>query len=139
MVGEILLDTNIWIYFYSVQPADKHEKARRLVEDRFEEIILTSQVLGELYHVLTRKNLKSAEEAGEIVEELVESFPVLGIGTPQVLKAIEIRGRYGFSYWDSLLLATGVLHGVTTLYSEDLQDSQVLEGALRVVNPLVAR
>jgi predicted nucleic acid-binding protein len=53
-----------------------------------------------------------------------------------VMKAWEIKLRYGFSYWDSLIVATALEADCETLYSEDLQHGQVLEGQLQIVNPL---
>ncbi len=58
------------------------------------------------------------------------------IASEQVIKAIEIRGRYGFSYWDSLI-ATALLSGCSILYSEDMQHDQVIESTLKIINPFI--
>jgi predicted nucleic acid-binding protein len=59
------------------------------------------------------------------------------IASEQVIKAIEIRGRYGFSYWDSLIVATALLSGCSILYSEDMQHDQVIESMLKIINPFI--
>jgi predicted nucleic acid-binding protein len=59
------------------------------------------------------------------------------IASEQVIKAIEIRGRYGFSYWDSLIVATALLSGCSILYSEDMQHDQVIESTLKIINPFI--
>jgi hypothetical protein len=50
-------DTNLWIYLYSDKV--KGRKVKQLVDERFESIVVSTQVLGELFHVLTKKGLKS--------------------------------------------------------------------------------
>lgn len=45
--------------------------------------------------------------------------------------------RYGFSYYDSLIVAAALDAGCKTLYSEDLQHGQQVEG-LTIVDPFSA-
>jgi predicted nucleic acid-binding protein len=57
--------------------------------------------------------------------------------------ALDIRERYSFSWYDSLIVAAALEAGcdtldtLDTLYSEDMQNSQVINGRLRIVNPFV--
>jgi len=51
--------------------------------------------------------------------------------------ALDIRERYCFSWYDSLIVAAALEAGCDTLYSEDMQDSQEINGCLRIVNPFV--
>ena len=51
--------------------------------------------------------------------------------------ALEIRERYGFSWYDSLIVAAALESGCELLYSEDMQHGQVIEGRLRVINPFL--
>jgi predicted nucleic acid-binding protein len=43
--------------------------------------------------------------------------------------------RYGFSIYDAMIVASALLAGCTTLWSEDMQDGLVVERQLRIVNP----
>jgi predicted nucleic acid-binding protein len=52
-------------------------------------------------------------------------------------RALDVRERWGFSFYDSLIVASAMHAGCTTLLSEDLQHGQVLDG-LRVVDPFRA-
>ncbi len=45
--------------------------------------------------------------------------------------------RYGYSYWDSLIIATALQNDCSILYSEDMQHNQLIEGKLRIINPLI--
>ena len=51
--------------------------------------------------------------------------------------ALDVRERYRFSFYDSLIVAAALEAGCTRLLSEDLQDGQVIEG-LRIENPFLA-
>ena len=48
---------------------------------------------------------------------------------------IRIAAKYGFPFYDALIAAAALDAQCTTLYSEDFQDGQVLEGRLTVRNP----
>ncbi|MCP4400423.1 MAG: PIN domain-containing protein [bacterium] len=83
------------------------------------------------------KNYLTQDKAKEIITETIATFPVAEIGTEHVQKAIEVHGRYGYSYWDSLVIATALLHGSRMLYSEDLQHNQLIWGRTQIINPFL--
>ncbi|MEB3340584.1 hypothetical protein [Okeania sp.] len=57
MIYKVMIDTNVWVYLYAKNPQYKVSKARQLVSDRFDYISISTRILGELYKVLTQKNL----------------------------------------------------------------------------------
>jgi predicted nucleic acid-binding protein len=97
----------------------------------------STQVLGELYNVLTRKQIFSRSDAQAILVGLINTFPVVAIDIPKVLQALEINNRYGYSYWDSLIIATALATNCNVLYSEDIQHEQLIENNLKIINPLL--
>lgn len=138
MTAKVMLDTNLWVYLYAQNAPDKQVKVQTIVTDKFESIVLSTQILGELYHVLTRKNLADTAVAKEIVLEMITTFPVVEIDTVKVVLALDLHTRYGYSYWDSLVIATASLSDCEVIYSEDMQHGQVIEKKLKIINPLVA-
>ena len=46
--------------------------------------------------------------------------------------------RYKFSFYDSVIAASALHAGCKILYSEDLQDGQVIDKQLRITNPFEA-
>lgn len=58
-----------------------------------------------------------------------------------VLRASDLRKQQAFAYWDRLLVATAVEAAVeakcATLYAEDMQPGQRVQGCLSIINPLV--
>jgi predicted nucleic acid-binding protein len=97
MSDNILIDTNIWVYLYALNPQAKHEKAQQLIDGNFQNILVSTQILGEFYHVLTRKGLQDPGSAKEIVVETVGAFSVSEIGVEQVLEAVSLHQHYGYS------------------------------------------
>jgi len=60
----------------------------------------------------------------------------MGVNTVDTIKkANTIKYKYGYSFYDSLFIASALEAGCTILYSEDLQDGQVIEKTLTIVNP----
>jgi predicted nucleic acid-binding protein len=48
-----------------------------------------------------------------------------------------IAAKYGYSMFDGLIAASALEAECDTLYSEDLQDRQVIEGRLTIRNPFL--
>jgi predicted nucleic acid-binding protein len=133
MRSKVFVDTNLWVYLYSDNPKGKIVKD--LIDLYFCNIVISVQVLGEFFNVLVRKIGKQKEEAKEMVINLLETFEVVKINESSVLKAMEISIRYNFSYWDSLIVASALENNCSILYTEDMQDGQVIEESLKIVNP----
>jgi len=66
---------------------------------------------------------------------LKKYFKVLPIYFELSLKAVQIKLKYFFSYWDSLIIASALESGCSILYTEDMQDGQLIEERLKIVNP----
>jgi predicted nucleic acid-binding protein len=133
MNDRIFIDTNLWIYSYSND--DKSNKCKELLDRHFENVNISTQVLGEIFSVLTKKNIKTKEEASQIIADLTSGFSVTDVLTATVNKAVDISIKYAFSYWDSLIIASALESNCTILYTEDMQDGQVIDNKLRIVNP----
>jgi predicted nucleic acid-binding protein len=52
----------------------------------------------------------------------------------QAMRAVAV---YRIGFWDAMLWATARRAGVQTLFSEDFQDGQTIEG-VRILNPFAA-
>jgi len=49
---------------------------------------------------------------------------------------LDIKGRYRFSFYDSLIIAAALEANCQTLYSEDMQHGQIIE-TLTIQNPFL--
>lgn len=100
--GTVPIYTNLRVYLYADESdKEKTEKIESLVDKYFEDITVSTQVLGEFFHVLTRKGLQEKEKARLIAFDLIANFTVLEVLQSSVKKAMDISMRYGYSYWDN--------------------------------------
>ncbi|NJP12010.1 MAG: PIN domain-containing protein [Leptolyngbyaceae cyanobacterium RU_5_1] len=66
---------------------------------------------------------------------MTATFSVTEIDVLKVIQALEVNLKYGYSYWDSLIIATALLNDCSVFYSEDMQHNQLIENKTRIVNP----
>jgi predicted nucleic acid-binding protein len=133
MIDNVFLDSNILVYSYSNSEIQKQAIARQLIADS--NSLISTQVLQELCNIVTRKFKFSYEQAAIAIKESCQNNS-LHINTEDtVLQACQIAGRYGFSFFDSMIVSAAIESGCVILYSEDMQDGQIIEGKLTVKNP----
>jgi predicted nucleic acid-binding protein len=47
-----------------------------------------------------------------------------------------IADKYQYSFYDSLIISAALSCNCKTLYTEDMQDGQIIENSLTIINPL---
>jgi predicted nucleic acid-binding protein len=131
------VDTNILVYAEDRDAKSKHEIARELILQLWDDRdgVLSVQVLQELYVSVTRKLKKplSSAKALAIVEEYLTWTVVENTGR-LLIEAIALQQRAQLSFWDALVVQAAIEAGCDRLYSEDLNAGQKF-GAVTVVNP----
>ena len=140
MVDErCFLDSNVLVYLFDDDFPEKQALARDLLAERSGERILSVQVLGEFFHVVTRKLRRplAPEQALEAADRLGR-FEVWPVHRVLVRNAMERQLASAFSYWDSLIVETAIEARATVLLTEDLQHGHGF-GDLRVLNPFRGR
>ena len=138
MPENVFIDSNIFIYAYTGDNEQKHSVARDLLRYNVlnNEIILSVQILNEFYSVMARykyphNGIKS------FLNEIIEQVKVMPLELGTIKRCLFIKGKYGYSWWDSLVLASALENDCVILYSEDLQSNQVIENRLTIVNPFI--
>ena len=96
---------------------------------------ISTQVLSETANVASKRLGLSVSEIRKLITSLEAMCRVEVISLVTIHAALDIRERYTFSWYDSLIVAAALEAGCDTLYSEDMQDGQEVEGRLRIVNP----
>lgn len=132
------LDTNILLYSISRKPGEEAKRAIAEALLHHADTALSVQVLQEFYVQATRPSrpdVISHDTAAAFMESWMR-FRVQDVTVPILRHALQLQGRYGFSYWDCTILAAACATGCDTLYSEDLSHGQVIEG-VRIANPFV--
>ncbi len=129
----VFLDTNVVLYLLS----EDERKANIAEAILAQGGAISVQVLNEAASVCIRKLKMPWPEVHEFldgVKACCEVLPLTLIFHEQALTLVE---RYSFPWYDSLIVAAALETGCETLYSEDMQNGQVIEERLHVVNPFV--
>lgn len=133
--GKIFIDTNILIYSIDKNDYQKLETSRLVISEltQHQAAVISTQVINEFYVVATKK-LKSDALA---VKRLISSFNQFEIVNPdiEIIKdAIDISILNKISYWDALILSSALSAKCNSVYSEDMNDGQLING-IKIINP----
>jgi predicted nucleic acid-binding protein len=124
-------DTNVILYAFRRGDARSRVAETLLAEGG----IVSVQVLNEFVAVARRKLNRSWEEVWRALEILRAFCPQpLPLTIEIHERALQFAERYGYSIFDSLIIAAAVHSGAGTLYSEDMRDGQTIEG-ITIRNP----
>ena len=133
----MFIDTNILIYAFDVSAGKKHQVASHILSDLWNSGlgVLSTQVLQEFYVNVVQKIQKPIDQkmAKTIIRDLLKWQVVVNNGD-SILDAIDISEKYGYSFWDSLIIEAALTGGVSVLLSEDLQHGQAISG-VTISNP----
>ena len=136
MSDNVFIDTNIWGYAHINNDKEKHHAAVQLVKAlSLRNIIISPQILSEFYSVMNKYKMPH-DTIVQRMEEIIEIANVCDTTLSTITQCIHLKERYGYSWWDSLLLSSALETHCTTVYSEDMQNGQVIEKSLRIINPL---
>ena len=138
MKDRSFLDTNILVYSFLPSEGSKHNTCKNLLNSLIStEVCISTQVLNELY-VALKKNGISDVDARYYVEYCISKYNVFPIGLNEVQACLELRDRYAFSYWDSLILAAAIENDCAVIYSEDMKSDQIINSNFKIINPLLS-
>lgn len=135
MSVDYFLDTNILLYRYSRQDEQKRPIAANLLESG--KAMASAQVLNEFCNVTRRKFPETYADIDATLAEVLGLLPVVSLDETDTRNAIRVSRRYGFSFYDSLIVAVAERHGCKIVLSEDMQHDMVLDSGMRILNPFV--
>lgn len=130
-VANRFFDTNLLLYLFSESQAKADAVEELLAEGGFASV----QVLNEFAAVARRKLQMSYAEITESLDTLTSILQVIPLTLETHRQGLVIAERYGFSVYDSMIVAAAVEAGCDELLTEDLQHLQRIGDSLRVVNP----
>jgi len=135
----VFFDTNVLVYLFDNDAPSKREQARTLFQRHVQagSLLISTQVLQELYVTLTRKLAVPLPEsdAREVIASLAE-LPMVQNDATMTLAAIDLSQRRQLSFWDALIIEAARRGGANVLLSEDLQHGQDIE-CVHVENPFL--
>jgi predicted nucleic acid-binding protein len=125
------LDTNVLVYAFAVGDR-RSETAEALVAAGG---VISVQVLNEFVNVSRRKlgrDWAEIESATGVLRVLLD--PPLPLTLELHETAVVLARDHGFAFYDALIVAAASRAGCVTLYSEDMQHGQTIDG-LTIRNP----
>jgi predicted nucleic acid-binding protein len=135
MIVRVFVDTNVIVY-----ARDRAEAAKRTAAIEWlaalagrDAAVVSPQVLNESIRAFIEKMDASAAELRRFVTEIAP-WCTASIEPQVVAHAIDIRDRWRFAWWDSLIVSSALAAGCRYLLTEDFQDGQEI-GDLTVISP----
>ena len=131
-------DTNIILYAKIDESSPKHIIAKELLEQKilYGEPCISVQIVNEFSVNAIRQKMQ-LPEIETTVNQLLTHFHVQSLTTKHVRNAFRIVKRYGFSFWDSLVVSTALDMHCSVLFTEDMQNGQWIDDVLEIRNPFL--
>lgn len=130
MKDRIFVDTHILVYAL----LDESPKQRAALDFLQSGCVISTQVLNEFTNVARKKaklEWQEIQDLSNAIQSLAETVP-LDVATHN--RALTIAQTYGFSFYDSLIVAAAQKSGCNFLFTEDMQHGQKIE-TLMISNP----
>ncbi len=131
----VFIDTNILVYADDESFPVKQKNSAGLIAETYRggTGVISSQVMQEYYNVAILK-LKLAPPFAAERLRFFSKFQVVS-ATPQlVLSAALLHQRLSVSFWDAMILQAAIISGCNALYSEDLNQGEIVAG-VKIINP----
>ena len=121
MHGKAFIDSNVVVYAIGQASTKAHQAAPLFLGKP----TISTQVLSETANVASRRLGLSVADIRKLIVSLEAMCTVELISLPTVHVALDIRERYGFFWYDSLIVAAALVSDCELLYSEDMQHGQL--------------
>ncbi|HEY9066571.1 MAG TPA: PIN domain-containing protein [Burkholderiaceae bacterium] len=132
MTPATFFDTNVPIYLF-VGDGTRATRAEDLLAEGG---VISVQVLNEFVAVTRRKYAAHWAAVEATVAALRQVCQVESLTVETHERAVALAKRYGIPIYDATIAASALNAGCKTLYSEDFQHGQKLEG-LTILNPFL--
>lgn len=125
------LDSNVLVYAFT---ADNRAGAAQALLQR--QPVISVQGLNEFANIARRKLRMDWKEVREAVSAIRTLCPtILALDVQTHTEGLRLAERYGYSIYDSLIIASALQANSATLWSEDMQHGIVIDGRLRIASP----
>jgi predicted nucleic acid-binding protein len=124
------------VYSYDIADPGKQEIAQNLVRKALAgDIVTSAQVLSEFAATLLHKVVPRVDPAElTVIMDALGPIPIVATDADMVRRAVEVQGRYGLHFYDSMIIAAAERAGCERIWSEDLNSGQKYFG-ISVQNP----
>lgn len=138
MSAKFFLDTNIIVYSFDTTSSKKCKRARELLAQALTDNsgIISYQVVQEFINFALRISSRpmTLSQCHQYFLKVLKPLCAIQSSAPLYLRAFALKERTGYSWYDSLIVASAIEGSCEVLYSEDLQDTRNIDGVL-ITNP----
>jgi predicted nucleic acid-binding protein len=135
MSASAFFDTNVFVYAV-VQDDPRSQQAEGLIAEGG---TVSVQILNEFVDVVRRKARMPWDEVRFAIENIKTLCPdPLPVTLDTHNEALAIAEKYRYRIYHALIVASALEARCTILYSEDMQDGQVIDGRLTIRNPFMS-
>lgn len=139
MSDNYFVDTSILVYTRDSNEVVKQPKAKQWLQYLWQHECgrISVQVMNEYYVTLTQKlNPGLSREQARADLRALNVWQPLEISAALIEAAWDTQDRYGYSWWDTLVITAALFLDCRYLLSEDLQHEQHI-GNLTIINPFL--
>lgn len=140
MPAELFLDTNLFIYQIEALDEKKAPIADRIIGEGISSgnTCISFQVVQECLNTFARKAeiRLGPDQMHDYLDAVLAPLMQVDASIDLYRKAVEVQARYGYSFYDALIIAAALEAGCARLLTEDMQHGQRIEG-LMIVNPFL--
>jgi predicted nucleic acid-binding protein len=134
IMSRIALDSNILIYNHSLDCKNKMLIAMGFFN---ENPVVSSQVISEYLNVMRKKFKIEKKDLMRICSLWLGKCTVQPVILSTIKLAQDLVITYDFQIFDGIIVAAALEANCDILYSEDMQNGQIIENMLKIVNPFV--
>jgi predicted nucleic acid-binding protein len=133
-MNRIALDSNILICSHSLDCENKKIIARSFFK---ETPVVSSQVISQYLNVLKRNLKLQKHELMQLCTLWLEKCTIQPVILSTIKLAQDLIGKYDFQVFDGIIVAAALEADCDIIYSEDMQNGQIIENSLKIVNPFL--
>ncbi len=131
MKDKVFTDSNVLLYLLGEDIAKK----KKAEEIPFSTPLISTQVINENINVSYKQFHLSKEKIFCHIENLLSKCLVKMITLDTIKLGYHFFTKYRYGFYDCLIISSAFENNCNILYSEDLQDGQIIEGKLKIINP----
>jgi len=136
MKDRVFLDTNVLIYLYSESESKKRKLTLQILNSYYS--VTSIQALNEASNVWFKKYGWDGTKIREHLDNIklvCDEILITGHGT--INTALSLKDRYGYLYYDCLMLAAALESNCSTIMTEDMNNGQVINSQLYIRDPFI--
>lgn len=121
------VDTNVLVYLFS-DDEQKRDQARLSLSHNT--CLISVQVAMEFCNVCGKRLKMTSNEIKKALRAVRTLCSVCPVTAATIGRALDVQARYGYSFYDSVMIASAIEHRCQYLFSEDMKHKQTIEGSM---------